>query len=206
MPSLASFSDPKVYHILTYGTLLGSNLFQSFLAGPISFSCLPRAQFSTLQQKIFPPYFSFQTALPLVLALTWPGEKLARDVLRKDVGWRGVAEGGNMWTALLPIAIIFGTSLLNLVVLGPATTKVMRERKHQGMALQSLEYCLSSILWLIRQAETKDGKRYYEDGPKSAEMQRLNSSFSMLHGLSSSTNLIGLFAMLYYGVVLAEKL
>lgn len=29
MPSLSSISDPKVYHILTYGTLLGSNLFQA---------------------------------------------------------------------------------------------------------------------------------------------------------------------------------
>ena len=136
MPSLASLTDPKTYHILTYGTLLGSNLFQTFLAGPIAFTCLPRPQFSTLQQKIFPPYFSFQTVLPLVLALTWPGEKVAGAIgvgsVRKDAGWRGLMEEGNLWTALLPIGIMFGTSLANLFVLGPATTKVMRERKHQG--------------------------------------------------------------------------
>ncbi|KAK3083594.1 hypothetical protein LTR53_020128, partial [Teratosphaeriaceae sp. CCFEE 6253] len=77
MPSTASLSDPKAYHLLTYGTLLGSNLFQTFLNGPVAFTALPRAQFSTLQQAIFPPYFSFQTALPVILALTWPGDKLA---------------------------------------------------------------------------------------------------------------------------------
>ena len=38
----------------------------------------------------------------------------------------------NFWDALVPIAMMFGTSLLNLAVLGPATTRVMRRRKHQG--------------------------------------------------------------------------
>lgn len=37
-------------------------------------------------------------------------------------------------------------------------------------------------------------------------MQRLNSSFSKLHGASSLSNVVGLAAMLFYGVVLAEKL
>ena len=77
MPPLSSVSDPRAYHILTYGTLLGSNLQNTFLAGPIAYKCLPRPQFSTLQQNIFPPFFSFQTALPLILALTWPGEMVA---------------------------------------------------------------------------------------------------------------------------------
>ena len=59
---------------------------------------------------------------------------------------------------------------------------------------------------LIGHAETRDGKRYYDPGPKSEEMQRLNSSFSVLHGASSLSNVIGLGAMLFYGIVLAEKL
>ncbi|KAK3701492.1 hypothetical protein LTR37_015466 [Vermiconidia calcicola] len=189
MPSLSSFTDPKAYHILSYGTLLGSTLFQTFLAGPVAFWCLPRPQFSTLQQKIFPPFFTSQTLLPIILALTWPGEKIAGaagiGLLRKDAGWRGLLEDANIWPALLPIALMFGTAISNLVVLGPATTKVMRERKGQ---------------------ETRDGKKYYDPGEKSAEMQRLNSSFSMLHGLSSSSNLVGLGAMLFYAAVLAEKL
>lgn len=130
MPTLASLSDPKNYHILTYGTLLGSNLFQTFLAGPLAFKALPRPSFSTLQQAIFPPYFTFQTALPIVLALTWPGEKIAS--IRKNAGPMGLLEEENRWIALAPIMTMFVTSLANLLVLGPATTKVMKERKHQG--------------------------------------------------------------------------
>ncbi|EMD01112.1 hypothetical protein BAUCODRAFT_29508 [Baudoinia panamericana UAMH 10762] len=188
MPSLASLSDPKSYHILTYGTLLGSNIFQTFLNGPLAFKVLPRPQFSTLQTAIFPPYFTFQTALPLVLAATWPGEQLAGiggAALRQNAGPRGLLEGDNVWVAMIPIVTMFGTSLLNLLVLGPATTRVMKERKHQ---------------------ETRDGKKYYDPGPKSPEMQRLNSSFGVLHGASSLANVIGLVAMLYYGFVLADKL
>ncbi|KAK5173885.1 uncharacterized protein LTR77_002566 [Saxophila tyrrhenica] len=189
MPSLASFTDPKAYHILSYGTLLGSTFFQTFMAGPLAYMCLPKPQFSTLQQKIFPPFFALQTALPLLMALTWPGEKIAgaagMGVMRQNTGWRGLMEDSNLWTALVPIGLMFGTSLLNLVVLGPATTKVMRDRKHQ---------------------ETRDGKKYYDPGPKSAEMQRMNSSFAKLHGASSMANVVGLAAMLFYGVVLGEML
>lgn len=54
--------------------------------------------------------------------------------------------------------------------------------------------------------ETRDGKKYYDPGPKSAEMQRLNSSFAKLHGASSLSNMIGLGAMLFYAAVLAERL
>jgi len=188
MPSLSSISDPKAYHIITYGTLLGSNLFQTFMAGPLAYQALPRPQFSQLQQAIFPPYFTLQTVLPLVLALTWPGEKLAAAggaVARKSTGYAGVFEEENRWTALIPIALMCGTSLLNLVALGPATTKVMIQRKHQ---------------------ETRDGKKYYDAGPKSEEMERLNSSFAWLHGAASLANLVGLGAMLVYGATLAEKM
>ena len=54
--------------------------------------------------------------------------------------------------------------------------------------------------------ETRDGKRYHDPGPKTPEMQRLNSSFTYLHSLSSLSNLLGTGAMIYYGFVLAEKL
>lgn len=55
-------------------------------------------------------------------------------------------------------------------------------------------------------AETRDGKKYYDEGPKSPEMQRLNASFGKLHGISSALNLLGTFAMIYYGATLAELL
>jgi len=118
----------------------GGTIFQTFMGGPIAFTVLPRPQFSTLQQAIFPPFFALQTALPVILALTWPGEKTASVVgatIRQNAGPRGLMDETNMWNALVPIAVMAGTSLLNLVALGPATTKVMRERKHQGKRADS---------------------------------------------------------------------
>ncbi|KAK3044070.1 hypothetical protein LTS18_002254, partial [Coniosporium uncinatum] len=38
---------PAPYHIITYGTLLGCTVFQSFIGGVVAYKCLPRAQFAT---------------------------------------------------------------------------------------------------------------------------------------------------------------
>jgi len=83
---------------------------------------LARPQFSLLMAKLFPVYFTMQTALPVVLALTFPGGGLA-----------GVLEASNRSSALVPIATMFATALANLAVVGPATTKCMEQRKMQGL-------------------------------------------------------------------------
>jgi hypothetical protein len=72
----------------------------------------------------------------------------------------------------------------NWLWLGPWTTKVMLERKHQ---------------------ETRDKKRYDAEGVKSDEMKRLNNTFSALHGASSLVNLVDIFVMIYYAFVLAGR-
>jgi hypothetical protein len=72
-----------------------------------------------------------------------------------------------------------------MFVVGPATTKCMKERKHQ---------------------ETRDGKKSYEPGPHSAEMQRLNKRFGALHGASSLLNLFAIIAAVGYGAVLGNRL
>lgn len=80
---------------------------------------------------------------------------------------------------------MFVTALANLVFIGPKTTEVMGIRKHQ---------------------ETRDGKKSYDSGPHSKEMQALNKQFAILHGVSTVVNLIGLGAMVWYGAVLADGL
>lgn len=54
--------------------------------------------------------------------------------------------------------------------------------------------------------ETRDGKKYYDQGPHSKEMQRLNRAFSRMHGISALTNLVGLGVTVWYGLLLAERL
>ena len=88
-------------------------------------------------------------------------------------------------TVLYPIATIFVTSLLNLVVVGPATTGVMKVRKAQ---------------------ETKDGKKSYDPAPHSKEMMALNKKFGKLHGMSSLLNMVGFLATIWYGVGLSARL
>jgi len=77
------------------------------------------------------------------------------------------------------------TAVANLVYVGPKTTEIMKIRKHQ---------------------ETRDGKAAYDKGPHSEKMQKLNRQFSILHGISSITNLVGLGAMVWYGAVLGAGL
>lgn len=83
------------------------------------------------------------------------------------------------------IGTMFVTGLVNLFYVGPETTRIMKVRKHQ---------------------ETKDGKKSYDKGPHSKEMEALNRSFGILHGISSLVNLIGFLGMCWYGVLLGEGL
>ncbi|KAH3939303.1 hypothetical protein HBH70_231240 [Parastagonospora nodorum] len=169
MSSLSAFKEPATYHLLSYGTLIGSTIFQSFIGGVTAYRALPRAQFSSLQKAIFPPYFVLQTAAPIFLWVTYPRSLLSPASVDKSNAWL--------------IGTMFATGLLNLVYVGPETTRVMGERKHQ---------------------ETRDGKKSWDQGPHSEEMQRLNKKFGVLHGVSTLVNLLGLGAMVWYGAVLGE--
>ncbi|KAH7070696.1 hypothetical protein BKA63DRAFT_476162 [Paraphoma chrysanthemicola] len=187
MPSLSSFKSPATYHLLSYGTLLGSTLFQSFIGGVVAYRALPRAQFSTLQKSIFPPYFVLQTVAPLALWITYPRSlinALTSSPSAASAAASAVAGTNDKRNAYL-VATMLVTAVLNLVYVGPKTTEIMQVRKHQ---------------------ETRDGKKSWDAGPHSPEMQALNKQFAILHSVSSIVNLIGLGAMVWYGAVLGEGL
>ncbi|OQD77587.1 hypothetical protein PENDEC_c002G01178 [Penicillium decumbens] len=171
-------TDPRPYHILSYGTLLGTQFYQSFVGGIVAFRALPRPQFSSLQAAIFPVYFSLQTALPVAVALTASRGGQA-------LGLSGLADPENRLNTLLPMATVALTGLINLVVLRPLTTNIMRERKHQ---------------------ETRDGKKSYDPAPHSKEMIALNKRFGRVHGMSSLVNMVSLIATVWYGAVLSKRL
>lgn len=149
----------------------------------MAFRSLPRAQFATLQSALFPIYFGLQTALPAVLALTFPAERTA--IGTSASSFAGVLEPANRLHVLTPLSIVFVAGLVNAAYVGPLTTKTMRERKHQ---------------------ETKDGKKSYDAGPHSPEMQALNRKFGQLHGASTLVNLAGVVATLWYGFYLGDRL
>ncbi|KAJ5601384.1 hypothetical protein N7510_010918 [Penicillium lagena] len=171
-------TDPRPYHILSYGTLLGTQFYQSFVSGTVAFRALPRPQFASFQAAIFPIYFSMQTALPVVVALTASRGGQA-------VGLSGLTAPEHRFSTLLPMATVAVTGLINLFVLRPMTINVMRERKAQ---------------------ETRDGKRSYDPAPHSKEMIALNKKFGRVHGMSSLINLVSLIATVWYGAVLSKRL
>ncbi|KKZ61707.1 hypothetical protein EMCG_03736 [[Emmonsia] crescens] len=171
------------FHLLSYGTLLGAQVYQTFVGGIIAFKTLPRPQFSTLQASIFPVYFSIQTALPLVVAITYPGVKTFMG--RGPSSLSGVLAEDQRTTTLLPLLTMFLAGLTNRLVLGPMTAKIMRQKNHQGMI---------------------DGKKSYDPPPHSKEMLRLNKSFARVHGVCSLVSLLSLSSAVWYGVVLADRL
>ncbi|ROT35696.1 hypothetical protein SODALDRAFT_283301 [Sodiomyces alkalinus F11] len=170
------------YHIISYGTLLGTTFFHSFINGTTMFRVLERPSFSLVQSHLFPIYFTLQTALPAVLALTYPGSNNPFGVAS---GIAGIFDGSKRYCTLLPIAAMFITGALNLFVLLPATKKVMAERHDQ---------------------EKKDGKKSYDAAPHSQEMQKLNKRFGKVHGISSLLNLTTFFAAVAYGFTLASRI
>ena len=183
MPDTSIFLSAAPYHILSYGTLLGTEVFQSFVAGIVSYRALPRAQFATLQTALFPVYFYMQIGLPVAMALTYPAERTATTTLPS--GFAGVFHPDNRIQVLTPLAIVFVTAVANKVYIQPATTKTMRERKHQ---------------------ETRDGKKAYDAGPHSDAMQALNRKFGILHGASSLVNIFACIATVWYGFTLADRM
>lgn len=163
----------------------------------MAFKALPRPQFSTLQQKIFPVYFGIQTALPVILALTYPGTKPLG-----ASGLSGAFADVNRWSVAVPILTTLVAGLANLIFIGPATTNIMKERKHQGKTSKNVvESTIAN-----HSLETRDGKKSYDPAPHSKEMQKLNRAFGRMHGASTLINLAGFLATAWYGVVLSERL
>ncbi|OAA38890.1 hypothetical protein NOR_06543 [Metarhizium rileyi] len=145
------------------------------------FKTVERPVFSAIQTKLFPIYFGLQTILPATLALTFPGNAL----VGVSSGIFGLFEASSRWHSLAPIATMFVTGLVNLVVLLPATVKIMKDRRGQVK---------------------RDGKEWYEPGPHSEEMRALNKKFGMLHGISSLLNLATFVSALVYGFTLGSRL
>nr|XP_036581336.1 uncharacterized protein CTRU02_08851 [Colletotrichum truncatum]KAF6789604.1 hypothetical protein CTRU02_08851 [Colletotrichum truncatum] len=105
------------YHIISYATLLGTTLFQTFVNTKVCHSALPKSAFTTLQKRIFPIYFRCQTFLLVLTALTFPPGGPA-SLVKEKRDW-------------IPFAIAGVTAVLNLLVYGPRTRQAMIDRIHQ---------------------------------------------------------------------------
>jgi hypothetical protein len=96
-------------HLLSYGTYFGTVLYTTFILGIVLFKELPRQTFGKVQSKLFPIYFNSCTLL-LLLQL---GTALQL----------GLQKG-----SLIALGVSLVATLVNLLFLEPASTKIMFKR------------------------------------------------------------------------------
>lgn len=112
-------------HLLCFSTLLGTQLYQTFILTKVTFQTLPRQAFTTLQARLFPLYFRIQTALLVLTVLTWPPYGVL-SLIRAD-------EKGH-W---MPLLVGVGLSVLNMALFGPRTRQAMIDLVQLGKAFPS---------------------------------------------------------------------
>ncbi|RYC63370.1 hypothetical protein CHU98_g2870 [Xylaria longipes] len=170
-------------HLLSFSTLLGTQLYQTFVVTKICYVSLPRSAFTTLQKRLFPIYFRGQSLLLLLTIVTIPPYGPVTLIANK-VAW-------------IPFAFAGVTAALNLLVYGPRTRQLMIERIHQetrdGLHKQTTDDVDVDVVEDV--VETP-----------SLEMQRLRRSFSRNHAMSIHLNLLTIGAMLWWGWKLASSL
>ncbi|KAM5347691.1 hypothetical protein ACJ41O_007515 [Fusarium nematophilum] len=116
MPLLQSLAPPL--HLLSFSTLLGSQLYQTFIVTKVAFKQLPRTPYIAFQKTIFPIYFHGQALLLFLSAVSFPPHGPLSLIERKE-DW-------------IPFAVSGVVSALNLLVFGPRTKKLMLDRVQQG--------------------------------------------------------------------------
>ncbi|KAK4233132.1 hypothetical protein C8A03DRAFT_19725 [Achaetomium macrosporum] len=170
------FGNLAPYHLLFYSTLLGTELYQTFLNTKVCYLALPRSAFTTLQKRLFPIYFRGQTILLLLTAVTFPPHGVF-SLVKHKADW-------------LPFTLAGVTAVLNLVVYGPRTQKAMVDCIHQE----------------TRDAQLRLNGGCGEENMPSLEMQRLRKVFSRNHAMAIHLNLISIGAMVFYGWRFASRL
>ncbi|TGJ81720.1 hypothetical protein E0Z10_g7055 [Xylaria hypoxylon] len=167
-------------HLLSFSTLLGTQLYQTFLVTKICYVSLPRSAFTTLQKRLFPAYFRSQSLLIILTAATIPSQGPLTLIANK--------------AAWIPFAVAGVTAGLNWWVYGPRTRQIMIERIHQ-----------ETRDGLQKQTTDDDDDDDVVETP-SPEMQRIRRSFSHNHAMSIHINLFTIGAMLWWGWKLASSL
>ena len=105
-------------HLLAYSTLLGTQLYQSFVMVKIAHQALPYDAFTTLQKRVFPVYFRSQTLLVLLTAATFP-----------TYGPVSLVKEKGDW---IPFVVAGVTAMWNVMYFGPKTSRIMMIKKYQG--------------------------------------------------------------------------
>lgn len=181
-------------HLLAYSTLLGTQLYHSFVIVKVTFKALPYDAFTSLQKQLFPTYFRCQSSLLLLTVATLPPHGPAS---------LPTAE----WKVLVPFFIAGMMAALNLVHYGPKSSRLMMMRRFQGKLIPPPCYAHSAVKArvLIELSGEMEARKGIE-GSKTEVMGILNRSFKQCHAMSIHLNIIAVVATLWYGWHLASRL
>ncbi|KAK4168254.1 putative mitochondrial outer membrane protein [Cladorrhinum sp. PSN259] len=173
-------------HLIVYSTLLGTQLYQTFVMTKVSYNALSRPAFRTLQKRVFPLYFKAQACLVLLNAITFPAS-----------GPGGLATNKADW---IPHLIAGVTAILNLSIYEPRTRRSMIQVAHQeARDAQTPPKAVAS------DSERKE-KEDSEPPPELLPVrQAAKKQFSRDHAMCIHLNLITIVATVIYGLRLASR-
>ena len=154
----------------------------------LCFRHLPRPQFTNLNKRVFPVYFSLQLGLVLLTAATYPPQSLLSLVRQGH------------WNEYVPLALNLIMATLNASVYGPRTLKLMIERAHQetrdGARKTKLDQAQAQV-----QAQDQDQQQ-----TETVVSEAMRRTFSRNHAMAIHLNAIAMIATVWYGFSLASRI
>lgn len=206
MDVLKTMGNLLPYHLLSYGALLGTEVYQvilsilstllptpstnrsqSFINTKICYQALPMREFITLNRRIFPVYFSCQVGLAALTAATRPPFSIVS--LVQDV-----------WSAV-PLGVVLVMGSLNWFIYGPRTTTASLVRR-----------ALHGATWNflprtgVTDADMCTKKKEISADSDEGKLHRANRGFAVNHAMSIHINAIALVATVWYGFSLSASI
>jgi len=176
-----------VSHLFSFSSWFGCSMWISFVGGLVMFNNLPRHVFGRLQSKLFPRYFQFSMIMMMLCFGSWLLWVFASTKLSENketpLAMRLLdIMKGNRTPVLLQLSII-ATICANLFYFEPKTTSTMFKRH-----LIEKKLGTGHEVGALRPTDPKILQEYNKD----VELKKINRKFGMLHGLSTTLNLIAL--------------
>lgn len=170
----------RLAYLLGFATVWGTSLWVTFIGGIIMFKNLPRHQFGNLQSKMFPAYFGI---VAVCTAICLSGFAILHP-------WKASSFTEKSQISCLAISLV--STLSNILLFGPLTSKIMRER-HKVEREESI-------------GEEVGLSKNREHAMRNPKLANINKKFGMAHGLSSLANLLAFGGFAVHAWYLASKL
>lgn len=170
----------RLGYLVAFASTFGASLWVTFIGGIIQYSVLPRHQFGNLQAKSLPVYFRLVSTATSICLATF--------AILHPLGKASTAEKSQ----LAALGVTLGTTILNLLVLEPTTTAIMKER-HKIERAEGI----GADVGLSKNREV---------AKTNTELAAINKKFGMYHGMSSLANLFSFGGILVHTWYLACRL